>query len=1771
MLNMLNQYYDYLTSKLYRWLEQTQINNGDKYYLLLNDYDDVNKFVNSIKSNKELNVEYYDLSKDGLNYKPLSITINEMRIIFASNDDKVTADFLVTLRNRVGTDSEFWRNTALIFISSKALDSIIGGSTSLMRTGGPFHIQTLRKNLDLEVEESLLSFSEKKVLKAVIEETMVEGVNLTLNDFENIYSMLSKSKLVSKDFNNLGLFYDPQLETYKKNKEISERLSLNKELFEEVSEAHEHENTKDRLVETFEGDSIINELNRADTWQETLFEKAKKSYDDKEATRKIQIDFLSDEFKASNKNMNYWLRNDAEYKKNTATNRRTNHIIVFSETNQKEIKIKLPFDKKVSKNDVTPRGFNFYINNEKDTRNISYNDSGKNLVLEVENLNNNDIIFGEIKFKYRDKIQFRFYFLIVGITPDKLENIQPLYSLNVPDQVVELTDSIDKLQVGSGENKFTKQVSNKEDCADLSLDSNITYTLLFDNYKFESDDDLNKKFYLITGKKKLHFLIKEDKSLTVPRNSVYIDKQRREKSDDISYEDGKVVHGSSVYYPYERHKRLLELENTLIQNNGFFMDKRDNHTEIYNFKLPNTVLKAYLKLYNYLKQDNTLLSLENFTGDIHLYIKNIIQAIDDELSTLRDNQQVPNEIKNMLRIGTIVDHDNKKVHISPLNPIQIYYNFVYDNMLKTEDIHENILKKLSVSQLVPYVNLNGELFESYFDDSNYRWIEYQGMTNSNNKLSTYTRKIVMTKLQDYYKHFSYLFSLKDSEINIRLLNITDEKEILIGVVDFLLQQIDKKKDTYLDLTKINIFVEDQSGDLDSHFNSKFNLIYQMEDVEKFSKITENRLSQYSNLYFSEKDIMNEVKSKIDVFYHNEENENQQYHITFYRFLEQNNESTQLSDQLNRNYALNGLSSGKTFTKMQNHYVSGFGIDENEDTNQFINFINKWNSLLASIRNNGYENYEFGKVLVNNLKDIDAYLTEDEMNNLFNNSSWVSFINPDVDLRYFNDKNNELFVIHYSDQSNTQTYESITVTKEIEQYQAVLNEHLQQYTEKADDSETENIIRSFNLLNGEWLLRIIGEKNNNQNVVREKLSIIAGFKNLIALLDKPNIYWVPISLAEILRVSRMLGLDGSTDLFSAKMLKTTGETSDDLLFIGLEINDNDNLNMHFLPVEVKIGLNNRSIIEKAFNQVIHTSNILKTELSEADDEETPFTKKFYRNFFVQLYLANIEKILSSNLWLEKDYGKVLNYKGQLLDDNFDIADTLSDTIGDGVILSFETDNAYRKIEYNEEKNVSIVHLTESDAYDDVKRTIADINNIYKVNRRGISSHHLYRDQLYNYQEVSKDTIEEFDETPLVSMENNNIELDSRNTLSTEFMNSEKNHETESINEFQENNKLDNEYQSEHTELINLEDIRVLIGKVKGSNNDLYWEYGNKGLANRHLLITGKSGQGKTYFMQTLLFELSKNNISSTIIDYTNGFTLPQLEEPFKDELGDKLVNHFVYSDKLPVNPFAKFKMDIGIGTLVEQQDDDMIDRVVSVLDFVFNLGIQQKYSLKQVITEVYERYGENTTFTKVKEALIESESNTLLGRIDPLISRDPFTYENNEFNWGDIFNNKGEVHIFQLAGFQPQLQKVLTEFLLWDMYNYTTLNGSKNNPIPVLLDEAQNLNFKDSSPTTKIMKEGRKFGWSAWFATQSLSSIRDGGGDLGSLFNAAEQIHFQPTEDQVTKVANTLGSSNDKKYFENELSNLQKGEAMISGPALNSNEELISAVEVVNISSFEERN
>lgn len=387
------------------------------------------------------------------------------------------------------------------------------------------------------------------------------------------------------------------------------------------------------------------------------------------------------------------------------------------------------------------------------------------------------------------------------------------------------------------------------------------------------------------------------------------------------------------------------------------------------------------------------------------------------------------------------------------------------------------------------------------------------------------------------------------------------------------------------------------------------------------------------------------------------------------------------------------------------------------------------------------------------------------------------------------------------------------------------------------------------------------------------------------------------------------------------------------------------------------------------------------------------------------------------------------------------------------------------------------------------------------------------------------------------------------------------------------KLSTNPTEEITNYPSLEQARIKIGKAENSNREIYWEYGNKGLANRHLLISGKSGQGKTYFMQCLLLEKAKLGISSIVIDYTEGFLPNQLEPEFVDYLGHKLKQKIVYSEKLPINPFQKNNRDIG-GIQLPESNTDVAERIKSVFAAVYSsLGIQQQNAIYEAILKGLELYDEQMSLVKLKELLEEDGSNyakTALSQIRPLIDRNPFSNDN-VINWKDIIHSEGEVYVIQLTGFPRDVQLIITEFILWDLWNYSVRYGNKNTPMPVIMDEAQNLDHTEKSPSARVLTEGRKFGWSAWYATQFLKSQLDAD-ELARLQNSSQKIYFSPPEQELSHIAASLSKDNhEKKHWEHKLASLRKGQCIVHGPILKENGELSHpTVTVVDISPLSER-
>ena len=354
-----------------------------------------------------------------------------------------------------------------------------------------------------------------------------------------------------------------------------------------------------------------------------------------------------------------------------------------------------------------------------------------------------------------------------------------------------------------------------------------------------------------------------------------------------------------------------------------------------------------------------------------------------------------------------------------------------------------------------------------------------------------------------------------------------------------------------------------------------------------------------------------------------------------------------------------------------------------------------------------------------------------------------------------------------------------------------------------------------------------------------------------------------------------------------------------------------------------------------------------------------------------------------------------------------------------------------------------------------------------------------------------------------------------------------------------------------------DERILIGTTSNGSRPVYWEFWHKDLNNRHILLFGASGMGKTYTIQCLLSELGQNGQNSLIVDYTNGFFDNQLEDDFKALLNP--MQHILRTRPLAINPFRQQVETIGDVSIAEGEANTA-QRISGVFAEVYNLGDQQKSVLYQAVKNGI-NYPGNTIMTMddlvpCLEEIGEERGTTgtaarsLVSKIRPFIDQNPFGEEDVE-SWERLFtDSQNRCHVLQLAGFLRDSSRLITEFSLIDLYWYYRGRGTEACPRVLVLDEIQNLDHREETPLAQLLREGRKFGFSLILATQIMSNLEKDERDR--LFNAAHKLFFRPADTELKTYADIAAVTTGEKVdaWKTRLASLKKGECYSLGPSLN---------------------
>lgn len=372
-------------------------------------------------------------------------------------------------------------------------------------------------------------------------------------------------------------------------------------------------------------------------------------------------------------------------------------------------------------------------------------------------------------------------------------------------------------------------------------------------------------------------------------------------------------------------------------------------------------------------------------------------------------------------------------------------------------------------------------------------------------------------------------------------------------------------------------------------------------------------------------------------------------------------------------------------------------------------------------------------------------------------------------------------------------------------------------------------------------------------------------------------------------------------------------------------------------------------------------------------------------------------------------------------------------------------------------------------------------------------------------------------------------------------------------------------------------RILLGTTGDGSRSVFWEFGNPGLANRHMLIFGASGMGKTYAIQCILCEMAKLGQNSLIVDYTNGFLPDQLEETTRRILDPK--QHVVRQSPLPINPFLPQTSNNG-GILLSENENAVAKRIAGIFNAVYQIGDQQFSVLHRAIMEGVETYRTDMSLDKMLQILddytddkkIKAPAQSLHSKIRPFVLDSPFAFGAESINWDSLFTDSTKFcHIFQLAGMDMHSSRLITEFILWDLYGFLQSKGKKTDPKVIVLDEVQNLDHQDGSPLSKYLREGRKFGLSLMLATQTMSGMKKDERDR--MFNADHKLFFKPADTELKAFAEIAAVTTRQRPDDwiNKLSGLKKGECYSVGPSLNLvTNKIATLAQKITISSLDQR-
>ena len=217
MHNTSSQLYSYVSNLIVEYFSLQQILYGDRFNLYLEDKENIEMLYEALKTIPETSAHSFSYThpEGGEVYNTFYLIIGSTKLIIASST-LASEDYLTMLRNKVADQNDIFYGTAILILFSGKLDSLLGGSGSLIKEGMPLHYSRFKDRIEQDIERSTsLKSYERNILKKVLErktKSVVEDNN-SIFDYEQVINALQKGSIEQADYRYLGLFPHQELST----------------------------------------------------------------------------------------------------------------------------------------------------------------------------------------------------------------------------------------------------------------------------------------------------------------------------------------------------------------------------------------------------------------------------------------------------------------------------------------------------------------------------------------------------------------------------------------------------------------------------------------------------------------------------------------------------------------------------------------------------------------------------------------------------------------------------------------------------------------------------------------------------------------------------------------------------------------------------------------------------------------------------------------------------------------------------------------------------------------------------------------------------------------------------------------------------------------------------------------------------------------------------------------------------------------------------------------------------------------------------------------------------------------------------------------------------------------------------------------------------------------------------------------------------------------------------------------------------------------------